>query len=192
MWKMTRAALFHRIAGIALGLLPALASGYSADGLPGGDATPAACPVTIPNGSQPPIGENVFGRGPGGHGNDALWTNLWTWGEGEVSVPASHVNPDGSLGGMKWPWWRGVPGALRIEGLRLDNEAPPLRAEIPGGYGDRGFLPSGLIFPTTGCWEVTGHVGIASLTFVVLVVRDIEAGTPVPTDDMTPGTPLSG
>jgi len=31
--------------------------------------------------------------------------------------------------------------------------------------------PTELIFPTEGCWEVTGRVGDASLTFVTLVVR---------------------
>lgn len=141
-------------------------------------ATPFACPVTQPNNVQPPPGENVFGRGPGGFGNDELWTNLWTWGEGEVRVPPDHVQPDGSLGGMKWPWWRGVPGQLRIEGRRLDGPAPPLRAEIPEGYGERGFQATGLIFPTAGCWEVTGRLNGASLRFVLLVRQEATAGTP--------------
>ena len=143
-------------------------------------ATPAPCPVTQPNRKLPPPGEHVFGRGPGGHGTEELWTNLWTWGEGAVLVPPSHVNADGSLGGMKWPWWRGVPGSLTVEGHRLDAIAAPLRADIPDGYGDRGFIPSGLIFPTPGCWQVTGRVGEASLTFVVQVVPVNGAGTPIP------------
>ncbi len=164
--------VFHRPAGAAA--RSALAA-----------ATPFACPVTEPNGFLPPPGEHVFGRGPGGHGSQALWTNLWTWGERKVVVPPSHVNPDGSLGGMKWPWWRGVHGELEIEGRRLDDAAPPLHADIPTGYGERGFQVSGLIFPTAGCWEVTGRVGAARLSFVVLVVREDEAtpgpwaGTPV-------------
>ena len=77
---------------------------------------------------------------------------------------------DGALG-MKWGWHRAVRGQLRIEGRRLDGPAPPLRAEIPAGYGDFGFQSSALIFPTPGCWEVTGHVGTARLTFVTLVQR---------------------
>jgi len=72
---------------------------------------------------------------------------------------------------MKWGWRRGVRGQLRIEGRRLDESAPPLRADIPAGYGDFGFQASALIFPTPGCWEVTGRVGAASLTFVTLVQR---------------------
>jgi hypothetical protein len=43
-------------------------------------------------------------------------------------------------------------------------------ANIPSGYGDSGFQATGIIFPTEGCWEVTGRVGEASLTFVTLVI----------------------
>jgi hypothetical protein len=81
----------------------------------------------------------------------------------------TQVRDDGALT-MKWPWWRGVPGQLVISGRRLDAEAPPMAAEIPEGYGDTGFQATGLIFPTTGCWEVTGQVGDATLTFVTRVV----------------------
>jgi hypothetical protein len=141
-------------------------------------ASPAACPVTRPNGDQPPANANVFGRGNGDYGNDVLWTSLWVWGKGEVDVPADHVMPDGSFGEMKWPWYRYVPGRLTIEGRRLDAPALPLRAAISDGYGDSGFILSGLIFPTGGCWEVTGRVGDGSLTFVVLVVPPSPVATP--------------
>jgi hypothetical protein len=72
---------------------------------------------------------------------------------------------------MKWPWWRAVRAKLTIEGRRLDAPAPPLRADIPDGYGASGFQPSALVFPTEGCWEVTGNAGDARLTFLVLVVK---------------------
>lgn len=81
------------------------------------------------------------------------------------------VQPDGSLS-MKWSWWRAANGQLTIEGRRLDDiNAPPPGAVIPGGYGDTGFQPGGLIFPTEGCWEVTGRVGNSTLTFVVYVAK---------------------
>jgi hypothetical protein len=80
------------------------------------------------------------------------------------------MDSDGSLS-MKFPWWRGVRGKLTIEGKRLDATAPPLRANIPEGYGDTGFQSTALVFPTEGCWEVTGKVGKVSLTFVTRVVK---------------------
>jgi hypothetical protein len=72
---------------------------------------------------------------------------------------------------MKFGWERGVRGQLTIEGRRLDASAPPLRADIPRGYGDIGFQSTAIIFPTPGCWEVTGQVGSATLTFVTKVVK---------------------
>ena len=72
---------------------------------------------------------------------------------------------------MKFAWQRGVRGALRIEGRRLDSVAPPLRAHIPNGYGDIGFQATAIIFPTPGCWEVTGRVGNASVTFTTKVIK---------------------
>lgn len=124
------------------------------------------CPVTEPNGEGPP--EEPPSKYH--HGNGQIWTGLYD--DGTVvfdpNGPGS-VEPDGSLS-MKFWWWRGVEGRLEITGRRLDADAPPLRASIPDGYGDIGFQASGLIFPTPGCWEVTGRVGDASLTFVTRVV----------------------
>lgn len=42
-------------------------------------------------------------------------------------------------------------------------------------YGEHGFQATYLVFPTPGCWEITGGVGDARLTFVVLV-KKIGAG----------------
>jgi hypothetical protein len=127
----------------------------------------APCPVTVPNGSTPP-GEQPS---PDQHGNGQIWTGLWP--EGKVTFEPDgpgQILPDGSLA-MKWWWWRGVEGQLTIKGRRLDAPAPPLQADIPEGYGETGFQAAGLIFPSEGCWEVTGKVGEAELTFVTLVVK---------------------
>jgi hypothetical protein len=132
-------------------------------------ASPVPCPLTQPNGNSP----SDFDIEPGGYGNDALWTNLSMWSEqpGVVAVPDDgHMTPDGVIHEMKWAWFRYKPGKLTIEGRRLDAPAPPLEAWVPDGYGDRGFQVSGLTFPTAGCWEITGRLGDASLTFVVIVV----------------------
>jgi len=110
----------------------------------------------------------------GSHGNRLLSVGPFgLWPNGIVVFKpggAGFVTPDGSLG-MKFGWRRGVRGQLTIEGRRLDASSRPLRADIPNGYGDFGFQATALIFPTPGCWEVTGHVGEASLTFVTLVVK---------------------
>lgn len=131
------------------------------------DSSLAGCEVTRPT-RQDAFREEPA---PGLLGNAALSTS--TWHDGVVTFKPGgpgFVMPDGSLG-MKWGWLRGVRGALRIEGRRLDAPAAPLQSQIPCCYGDIGFQASYLIFPTPGCWEVTGRVGDASVTFVTSVVK---------------------
>jgi hypothetical protein len=128
-------------------------------------ASIATCPVTLPNGSTPP-GERY--PSPNHHGNGALWATLGM--KGKVLIGSADVEKDGSLG-AKFGWYRGVHGQLTIEGRRLDALARSVRAWIPDGYGDIGFQSTAIYFSTEGCWEVTGKVGDASLTFVTLVVK---------------------
>lgn len=117
------------------------------------------CPVTRPNGEHPPGDSNseFFGNG-------RLWVDLWVDGH----AVTSDMRRDGSLA-VKFPWTRGVRGELTITGHRLDAPAPPARASVPDGYGSVGFQSSAIIFPTAGCWQVTGKVGQVSLTFVTTV-----------------------
>ena len=115
------------------------------------------CPVTISQGDW--------------YGNESLQAALP--GDGTIVFKpggAGFVDRDGALG-IKFPWRRLVPGMLRIGGRRLDGEAPPARAYMSEGYGDRGFQPSYLVFPTPGCWEITGGLGEARLTFVLRVEK---------------------
>ena len=107
----------------------------------------------------------------GQHGDAGLSTIVFPDGE-VVFKPGGpgFVTSDGALG-MKFPWQRGVRGKLVITGRRLDAEAPALRSEVNNGYGDIGFQASYVIFPTPGCWEVTGHVADASVTFVTRVTK---------------------
>jgi hypothetical protein len=118
------------------------------------------CPITHPNGSSPP--GSTFGAEF--HGNGAIWVGMWP-----SNVVVTEPNPTGAID-AKFGWWRAVRGNLRIEGRRLDGPAPLLSARVPDGYGDEGFQSSAIVFPTGGCWEVTGRVGGASLTFVTLVL----------------------
>jgi len=110
--------------------------------------------------------------GPGGYMNDALWTMLRMWSDqdGIVHAPRDQrIDEKGGINGMKWAWYRFKPGTLTITGQRLDAPADPLTAHVPEGYSDTGFQVAGINFPSVGCWEVTGHLGEDSLTFVVLV-----------------------
>lgn len=126
------------------------------------------CEVTRPNG--------ILARGQDSqqnvHGSDGLSVFMHS-GDGVITFKPNgpgFVEADGSLV-MKVPWHRGDRGQLSITGRRLDGSAAPLRARIPTGYGEIGFQSAALIFPTPGCWEVTGRVGGAQLTFVSLVVK---------------------
>jgi hypothetical protein len=131
-----------------------------------------SCPVTKPNGKTAP-GQTRETMGGQWYGNSDMWTLLWRDGTVKVIHPGGpgEVLEDGSLS-MKFPWWlgSGASGKLTITGKRLDAPAGPLRARIPPGYGPH-FQATALIFPTEGCWEVTGKAGDASLTFVTRVVK---------------------
>lgn len=117
------------------------------------------CPVTRVN------------DGKGGlYGSDRLSVALWRENK-FVFAPdgPGFIDRDGGLG-IKVGWWRDQKGLLQIQGRRLDGAAAPARAYI-SDYGDTGLQPIYLVFPTPGCWEITGSVGQASLTFVTLVEK---------------------
>jgi hypothetical protein len=126
---------------------------------------PVTCPVTVAN----DVG--ILGRAERGvYGNGEM--SVGTWPKGVVVFSDSghgFRTSDGGVG-TKFGWRRGIRGRLTISGHRLDASAKPLRAHVNNGEGDFGRQSSYLVFPTSGCWEVTGHVGNASLTFVTWVV----------------------
>jgi hypothetical protein len=131
-----------------------------------------ACEVTI--GRKSPIDPDKFFGAASAHGNGNLYVG-GLWPDGTIVFRRNgpgYVYPDGSLG-MKIAWYRaaGLRGNLKISGKRLDAVAAPLRSNIPSGYSDAGFQPSEVIFPTEGCWQVTGTVSAASVTFVTRVAR---------------------
>lgn len=133
-----------------------------------------ACPVTLP--SRTVSADAGLSAGAFNYGNGPVRTNLY-WPDGTIragSLPdggsMATVGEGGSIH-LKLGWWRGTAGRLRIAGRRLDAPALPLVAHVPSGYGRRGFQPSGLVFPTPGCWEVVGAVVDARLRFVVRVTK---------------------
>jgi len=134
-------------------------------------ASRAACAVTVPTART----DASFGPTGFNYGTSKVRVQLWKGGRLRAGTlpdggAMATINDDGSID-AKQGWWRGVAGTLRIMGRRIDGSAPPLRAEVPGGYGAKGFNPAGLTFPTTGCWKVTGRVGGAQLSYVVKVTK---------------------
>jgi hypothetical protein len=127
------------------------------------------CPVTIghPVPSGKPWRHLLFGW-QSAHGNGSLWVG-GLWPNGIVIITPDDVEPDGRLG-MKFGWYRLTSGFLTITGRRLDASAPPASGLASG---DRltGFDASGVMFPTEGCWQVTGRVGRVTLTFVTFVIK---------------------
>jgi hypothetical protein len=127
------------------------------------------CHVTKPD-RNAPYAEEGFN-----YGNESLGVVLFPRGRlvaGRLPDGSyqAEINPDGSIT-AKVGWWRAVEGRLRVRGKRLDRRSRRLRADIPDGYPPTGFQPTGLTFPKTGCWKVTGRVGDARLSFVVKVTK---------------------
>ena len=152
--------------------LTVMLAGCGGSSKPASSPTPAAarmvdgrCPVTVPG--------REFGEGFNYGTEEKLAVALWPKGvlpAGRLPDGGSYaeIRPDGSIR-AKIGWWRGEAGKLRVEGERIDASAPPLGTWVPDGYGATGFVPSGLTFPTTGCWHIAGSVGDARLEFVVRV-----------------------
>jgi hypothetical protein len=129
----------------------------------------AGCPVTrpLPHASPlslPPLPVPYI---HGWYGNGALWIGVPAGGVLPAERP--YGTPWPSEWGTKFPWWRIIPGQLTVSARRLDGPSAGFHAEIPSGYGPTGFNPSGLIWPSPGCWQVTGSVAGHSLTFVTRV-----------------------
>jgi len=129
------------------------------------------CPVTIGH----PVPRTAWWRHQlagwnSAYGNGKLWVG-GLWPHGVVIMTRDDVGPDGRLG-MKFGWYRLTNGYLTITGRRLDAPAPPATGlTFAGSYGTTGFNASGVIFPTEGCWQVTGRVGRVALTFVTFVIK---------------------
>jgi hypothetical protein len=160
------------IAGLALGVGSSSTVDQGAS-RPGMATVPpiailAGCPVTLPGPAPEAFADRLFGAGAA-VGDDDLWVGGLGEG-GVIRVDRRMIHPDGSIG-WKLGWWRITPGMLTIAGRRLDIPAPPLRGQVPTGYGSSGFQASGVLFPSEGCWEVTGTVADASLTFVVFLTQ---------------------
>jgi hypothetical protein len=155
-------------AGCTAGVPPATTSGAAPAVSPPARLARSHCPVTLPMPHASPPAKNLADVLPvpyGWYGNSALL----------VGLPARGVLPAGRTSlwpgewGTKFPWWRLTPGILTITARRLDGPSAGFHGQVADGYGKLGFIPSGLIWPEPGCWQVTGTVSGHSLTIVVRV-----------------------
>jgi hypothetical protein len=141
-----------------------------------GTAKPASVPETCPVtkfSEKPFIPPYPYRAKPSGggswFGSDGLW----------IAPPTN-----GEIGGLreKMGWWRqGYDWhteptlKLKVTGRRLDSQAPPLDVEGPNPVGVRGYpgnyMMVVLVFPTPGCWEITGRDENDELTFVISVAK---------------------
>ena len=150
---------------------------------PAVESAVASCPVTIPREAPVPLFDRFFGyQHADWHGKlyvGALWPS------GTIIFGPHGPGfrfADGSMG-MKISWYRapGLRGLLTIRGKRLDAPAAPLRATM-WGHSEAGFQPTTLVFPTEGCWEVTGEVAHTSVTFVTRVIKISSHSSRFPND----------
>lgn len=132
---------------------------------PAASLSAASCPVTEPVWARPP--EDSAVQNPPEFGyyyvnqDRTIWASAWWWKSEEFPLRVSEE-------GTKVGWFRPEGAALQITGRRLDNQAPPLDAQVPCCYPTR-FQASGLYFPAEGCWEVNAKVADSQLTFIVRV-----------------------
>ncbi len=141
------------------------------------DAPLPGCPVTLPVDPAFAAPEPYFATAPWPgivwFGSEHLWTALQSNGVWE-GLPH---NPEGYT--QKIMWWSSLyvlkdelEPALVVFGRRLDAEAPALKFygatnAFADDIGDA--MLTGVDFPTTGCWEITGQYKKTRLTFVVWI-----------------------
>jgi hypothetical protein len=95
------------------------------------------CPVTLPRrvGPSGPARQQFFGWGSS-FGNGKLWVG-GLWPQGVIAASGDFVDRRGRVG-MKFGWWRKVPGRLHITGRIRRDRLSAKRRDLP----DRGVLGS--------------------------------------------------
>jgi hypothetical protein len=134
-------------------------------------AAPASCPVTQPDpafAAPSPYPSHPFSGRKEWYGSEALWTILDPAGEVWSGLPL------GSGGLTQKTFWfstRLSPPLMTVSGMRLDG--PGSFTSAPGtnatssDFGE-GMLV-GIVVPTPGCWQITGHYRGAGLSYVVWI-----------------------
>jgi len=151
---------------------------------------PSACPVT-PYAAGPPA-NSAGDRAIGGlrpyrwYGGDGLWAFPWLQAE-----PAGVLYLD-EHGLHKVLWWRepGVEGPITVATRRLDGPSATAVVDFEGLPTQQGQQPGGLLFPTAGCWAISGTAGGKHLTIVAFLVA--APSTPASVSDPPTPRPAAG
>ena len=125
-----------------------------------------------------PVSPHVTGHPPGGPtGNNdwyanadrTIWATFWGW--DFVLRGADQLGSKrGQVPGQKVLWYKPSDSSLSVTGRRIDGKAPPLGYDISIDPRPSGPIqPSGIYFPTPGCWEIEAKASSAELRLVVLV-----------------------
>ena len=123
-------------------------------------AAARGCRVTVPNGPERRLGNGFL--------------SVWLPPGGVLS---RGPEPDGSIfDKLGWLPTRidGERSVLTVHGRRLDARSRPLRVlAVNWGYSSngRGSWASAVLFPSEGCWRVTGRVRDITLSYVIEVRR---------------------
>jgi hypothetical protein len=176
-WLVIATALLLVSCGRAPGQAPAApdaAIAASAPSLPEG--APASCRITRPPDPPfvPPAPYSTLEGSVGDfwYGTPALWTALRR--DGTWELPYN----DGAYGQKVFWWrqgydWRGEPQPpLTVTGRRIDGSAGPLVASSATNAFAKDIgsaMLVGVRIPAAGCWQVTGRIEGADLSFVVWV-----------------------
>jgi hypothetical protein len=110
----------------------------------------------------------------GNHGNEFHSLDLPQ--DGKIFFKVQDLNDSDTTEvlSLRLSWWRLVEGPLTFEGRRPSGAFQAFPSSGTIGYGKIGFQPVSVKLPSAGCWEITGHTGNRSLTFVVDVVKVTE------------------
>lgn len=143
----------------------------------GEEATPTAfsCPVTIPTTDRPGENSTPFDSQDALHHENGIWVTIPE--DGVIELGLEDALTFGPLEGWRsqtvtWLRDEGVEGFIEVFGQRLDAESefsPQTPLSPQRQYVRIGFVQTGLAFPSEGCWQVTGTVGDASISWVVEV-----------------------
>ena len=113
-------------------------------------------------------------------GSEKLWTEVAS--DNILLAQPWLVQSDGSIR-VKWPWlYRAqVEGDLKVVGQRMDasnGSAPPVilaqdinPAEFPDLEEGLAGSVSYVVFPSTGCWNVTATKGSERIQFITQVME---------------------